>query len=89
MIFKYKTQIVKKTATIKDEDGKETKYECSEKVLTYWSKKYYDKDVAERKSFYDFVEKYLEDPASFRISKTQVPTIKKYLKKDAINKKTG
>lgn len=87
--FKYKTQIVKKTVTIKDEDGKETKYECSEKVLTYWSKKYYDKDVAERKSFNDFVEKYLEDPASFRISKTQVPTIKKYLKKDAINKKTG
>lgn len=83
--FKYKTKIVKKK--VKKSDGVELEY--SEKVLTYWSKKYYEKEVAERKSFYDFVEKYLEDPSSFRVSKTQMPVIKKYLKKDAINEKTG
>ena len=83
--FRYKTKIVKKKVT--RPDGIELEY--SEKVLTYWSRKYYEKEVAERKSFYDFVEKYLEDPTSFRVSKTQMPVIKKYLKKDAINEKTG
>jgi Transposase len=83
--FKYKTKTVPRT--VKKPDGTEVKY--SEKILTYWSKKYYDKELAEKKSFYEFVEKYLEDPASFRVSKTQMPVIKKYLKKDAINEKTG
>ena len=83
--FKYKTKTVPRK--VKKPDGTEVKY--SEKILTYWSKKYYDKELAEKKSFYEFVEKYLEDPASFRVSKTQMPIIKKYLKKDAINEKTG
>lgn len=83
--FRYKTRIVKKTTTTPEG----VKLEYSEKVLTYWSKKYHDKEVAEKKSFYDFVQKYLEDPKSFRLSSTQVPLVKKYLKKDVVNKKTG
>ena len=83
--FKYKTRIVKKTTTTPDG----VKLEYSEKILTYWSKKHHDKEVAEKKSFYDFVRKYLEDPKSFRISSTQIPLVKKYIKKDFVNKKTG
>ena len=83
--FRYKTRIVKKTTTTPE--GVTLEY--SEKILTYWSKKYYDKEVAEKKSFHDFVQKYLEDPKSFRLSSTQVPLVKKYLKKDVVNKKTG
>ena len=83
--YKYKSKIVKKTTTTTNG----VKLEYSEKVLTYWSKKYYDKEVAERNDFYEFVKKYLEDPTSFRMNATQIPTIKKYLKKDVINKKTG
>lgn len=83
--FKYKTRIVKKTTTTPDG----VKLEYSEKILTYWSKKHHDKEVAEKKSFYDFVRKYLEDPKSFRISSTQIPLVKKYIKKDVVNKKTG
>ena len=83
--FRYKTKIVKKTTTTPD--GVVLEY--PEKVLVYWSKKYYDKEIAEKNSFYDFVQEYLKDPHSFRISSTQIPLVKKYLKKDVLNKKTG
>jgi transposase len=45
--------------------------------------------VAEKSSFYAFVQEYLKDPHSFRISSTQIPLIKKYLRKDVLNAKTG
>jgi len=83
--LKYKTKTVKKKTTTPE--GVTLEY--SEKVLTYWSKKYYDKEVAERRDFYDFVQAYLESPHSFRLSSTQVPLIRKYLKKGVVNKKTG
>ena len=83
--FKYKTKIVKKSATTPDG----TVLEYSEKVLVYWSRKYFEKEAAEKSSFYAFVQEYLKDPHSFRISSTQIPLIKKYLRKDVLNAKTG
>lgn len=83
--FKYKTKIVTKETTTPEG----VKLQYAEKVLTYWSKKYFEKEVAEKRSFYEFVQAYLNDPKSFRLSTTQVPTIKKYLKKDVVNMKSG
>ncbi len=83
--FKYKTKIVKKTTTTPD--GVVLEY--PEKVLVYWSRKYYEREVAEKNSFYAFVQEYLKDPHSFRLSSTQIPLVKKYLKKDVLNTKTG
>ena len=83
--YKYKTRIVRKTTTTSDG----VKLEYSEKVLTYWSKKYFDREVAERNSFYEFVQEYLKNPTSFRLSSTQIPLVKKYLKKNVLNVKTG
>lgn len=83
--FKYKTRIVKRKVTAPN--GSQIEY--SEKVLTYWNRKYYEKEIAERNSFYTFVKEYLQNPDSFRLSSTQVPLVKKYLKKDVVNKKTG
>ena len=83
--FRYKTRIVKKTTTTSDG----VKLDYSEKVLTYWSRKYFEREVAEKKSFYDFVQEYQKDPRSFRLSATQVPAIKKYLKKEVLHMKTG
>ena len=83
--YKYKTRIVKKTTTTPEG----VKLEYSEKILTYWSKKYYDREIAERSSFYEFVRDYLENPTSFRLNSTQIPTVKKYLKKSVVNLKTG
>lgn len=83
--FRYKTRIVKKTVTTPEG----VKIEYAEKVLTYWSRKYYEKEIAERSSFYAFVQEYLKDPDSFRISSTQVPLVRKYLKKEVVHRKTG
>ena len=83
--YKYKTRIVKKTTTTPDG----IKLEYAEKILTYWSRKYYAREIAERSSFYEFVSEYLKDPASFRLSTTQLPTVKKYLRKNVVNVKTG
>ncbi len=83
--YKYKTRIIKKSTTTSDG----TTLEYSEKVLTYWSKKYYDREIAERSSFYEFVCEYLKDPASFRLNASQIPVVKKYLKKSVVNQKTG
>ena len=83
--FKYKTRIVKKTTTT----SSGLKLEYSEKVLTYWSRKYYEKEKIERKKFYDFVTKYLENPHLFRLNSTQTSVVRKYLKKNVMNRKTG
>ena len=83
--FRYKTRIVKKQ-TVTPEG---VKLDYSEKVLTYWSKKYYDREVIERKEFFEFAKKYLENPKSFRLDAAQTSLAKKYLKKEAVHKKTG
>ena len=41
------------------------------------------------KTFLDFIEKLKNNPESFRITKTQVSSLKKFIKKDFINEITG
>ena len=58
-------------------------------MVTYWSKKFYEKQYAEKRSFYDFVKKLIETPENFRITKFETGLISKYLKKYVINETTG
>lgn len=83
--FKIKSKTYVKTFTL--ENG--SKIKSSEKMVTYWSKKFYDKEYAEKKSFYDFVKKLIETPENFRITKFETGLISKYLKKYVINEITG
>ncbi|MGI6676481.1 MAG: IS1634 family transposase [Bacilli bacterium] len=83
--FKYKSRIVKKT--VRDENGE--KREIVQKVVVYWSKNYYDREIAENKSFLEFLDKLLTSPSSFRISKTQAKSLKTFLRKDLVNIRTG
>lgn len=83
--FKFKTKIVKKRTTTPE--GVVLEY--SEKVLVYWSRKYYEKERAEKNDFFAFMQEYLKNPHSFRLSTTQIPLVKKYLKRDVIHMKTG
>jgi len=83
--FKYKSKII--TRTEKDENGNKVK--LSEKVVVYWSKKFYDRQMAQNRSFLELVEKVIASPNSFRISSSQVKYIKKFFKNDFINTKTG
>ena len=83
--YKVKSRTYVKNYTL--EDG--TIIKSSEKQVTYWSKKFYDKEYAEKKSFYDFVKKITETPDNFKISKIEVGLVGKYIKKDLVNEKTG
>jgi transposase len=75
--------------------SKKLKYEnggertISELVVAYWSEKYAKRQMAENKSFLEFIEKLLEHPANFRVTATQSKSIRKYLDKKMLNKKTG
>ena len=83
--FKYKSRIVKRTI----EDEKKVKHNIEEKVVVYWSKKFQERAEKENKSFLDFIKKLQETPESFRLTALQNKSIRKFLKKEYINKNTG
>lgn len=83
--FKYKSKTIKRK--IKNEDGKQQ--EIVEKVVVYWSERFYKKQISENKSFLEFLEKLEKNPENFRITKSQSKNIKKFLKKEYINENTG
>jgi len=83
--FKYKSHIM--TRTGKDENGRP--YFFQEKVLVYWSEHYYKRELAENKSFLNFLDKLRDNPENFRITAAQSRTMKKFMKKDVVNQETG
>ena len=83
--FKYKSRIVKRTI----EDEEKVKHTIEEKVVVYWSKKFQERAEKENKSFLDFIKKLQETPESFRLTALQNKSIRKFLKKEYINKNTG
>jgi transposase len=82
--FKYKSHIISRKVKVGDELKMIT-----EKVVVYYSKKFYDKQMHENKSFLEFIDKLQDNPENFRITKTQSNNIRKFLKKDLLNSKTG
>ena len=83
--FKYKSRVIRRTVT--DENGEER--EIVEKVIAYWSRKYYDKSRAEHKSFLDMLELILESPQNFRVSVKSAKSLRKFLSGDLVNMQTG
>ncbi|WP_295085853.1 IS1634 family transposase [Ruminococcus sp.] len=83
--FRYKSRVVRKT--VKDSKGK--KRTITEKVVVYWSKKFYDKQMHENKKFIDILKKIKENPNGFRVSASRVKELKKYFKKELVNIETG
>lgn len=83
--FKYKSKIIRKK--VKDSEGK-TRI-ITEKVVVYWNKKFYEKEIHENQSFIEFLRKLKETPANFRVSATQIKNLKKYFKKELVDIETG
>lgn len=83
--FKYKSRIMRRS--VKDENGNRRTIE--EKVVVYWSKKFYDRCIYENRSFLEFLEKLEKSPENFRITALQSKSLKKFFKKDCVNEKTG
>lgn len=84
--FKYKSRVISRTIKLKES---EDDYNITQKVVVYWSKKFYEKQYAENKSFLEFIDKLEKNPEFFRITKMQNNNLKKFLKDDIINTNTG
>lgn len=83
--FRLKSRIL--TRRVKDEDGNAV--ELKEKVVVYWSERFYKREYHEHKRFLDFLEKLRNNPATFRVTATQSRQLKKYFKKEFVHKETG
>lgn len=83
--FKYKSRILKRH--VKDENGNERTLE--EKVVVYWSRRFEQRSIKENKKFLEFLEKLEESPSNFRITSLQAKSLRKFLKKECVNTKTG
>lgn len=83
--FKYKSRVI--TKRVKDENGE--LHTISEKVVVYWDKYFYDRQMHENKSFLEFLEKLVENPNGFRITSSQSKSIRKFLKSEYVNLDSG
>lgn len=83
--FKYKSRVVRKT--VKDDNGKEV--EITEKVVVYWSENFAKRGMKENKSFLEFLDRLMETPENFRITAAQAKSLRRFMDKNMINKKTG
>ena len=83
--FKYKSRIVSRMVT--DEDS--TRKKIREKVVVYWSKAFYAREMHENQSFLEFIEKLKANPNGFRVSAAQSRSLKKFMQKDMLHKETG
>jgi len=82
--FKYKSRIVKRTVIT--EKGRRT---VEEKVVVYWSRKFQRRCENENKSFLEFLDRLEESPSSFRITSLHAKSLRRFLKKECVNVKTG
>ena len=83
--FRFKSRTVVRTVT--DEKGRRRR--MTEKVVVYWSRAFYDRDVFEHRKFLDFIERLRANPAGFRVSAAQSRSLKRFLKKDVVNSRNG
>ena len=83
--FKYKSRIVKHS--IKDDNGKTCTIE--EKVVVYWSRKFYERSLKENARFLELLDRIQEAPHNFRISSNQSKALRRFFKKECVNIDTG
>ena len=83
--FKYKSRILKRK--LKDEN--DITHEFEEKIVVYWSKNFQDRAERENRNFLQFLEKLEKNPESFRITSLQAKSLRRFMKRDFINQKTG
>jgi transposase len=80
--FKVKSMIRKRN--IKDAAG--NRLEIEEKLVCYWSKKHYEREVKENAKFVEYLESVIRNPGKL---KDKPRKIEKFLKKTEIVKETG
>ena len=91
--FRCKSRVVERTVKTaeRDKDGKDVTVtrKFKEKVVVYWSKAFYERELHENASFLSFVEKLKANPGGFRITAAQSQSLRRFLKTDVLDRKTG
>lgn len=82
--FKYKSRIIERKVLDKESNKMVV---IKEKVLSFWARKYYEKEKNERDSFIEILQKYIDDPNSIPAGKKK--GLDKYILVKHIDKKTG
>jgi transposase len=80
--FKVKSMIRKRV--VKDVSG--NMREIEEKLVSFWSKKHYDKEMHENKKFIEYLESVIDNPDKL---KDKQKKIEKFLRKEQVIKQTG
>jgi len=80
--FKCKSKIVSRK--IKDENGQTA--EVQEKVVCYWSKKFYERERHENESFLETLQMYIDNPAAIKSEKGK---LKQFIIEYNVDKETG
>ena len=83
--FHCKSRIVNHTVALPD--GKKRIFK--EKVVVYWSRHFYERELHENASFLSFVDKLKANPGGFRITAAQSQSLRRFLRKDVLDRKTG
>lgn len=83
--FRCKSRIV--TRKVRDEGGRERT--IREKVVVYWSRAFYERERRENESFLSFVERLRANPAGFRVTAAQSKSLRRFVKGDVLDRKTG
>ena len=83
--FRYKAQTVE--ISVKDTNGNVRK--LKQKLVCYWSRRFYKREAAEHRFFLAFIEKLKTSPERFRVTKTQVQSIHRFIRKEIINTENG
>ena len=81
--FKAKSKIIE--IQTRDENG--VIHKTKEKILAYWSKDFYQKELTEKQNFIETLEKYAQAPATIPNSRKR--GLDKYIITTQINKETG
>ena len=61
----------------------------SKKSRCHWSRKFQARSELESKKFLDFLKKLEEQPENFRITALQSKSLRKFFKKECVDKKSG
>ena len=80
--FKVKSMI--RERTVEDEDG--NKMTFKEKLICYWSKKHYDREVKENEKFIEYLNSVIANPDKL---KDKPRKIEKFLDRMEVDKETG
>lgn len=80
--FKCKSKIVKRK--IKDENGQTL--EIQEKVVCYWSKRFYERELHENEAFLEMLQMYIDNPSAIKSEKGK---LKQFIDEYNIDEETG